>query len=987
MLRGIRTLSKSAWSQKSSYSKTLCLPQTDFGPKIPTGERRADLIKKTSEKLYLEQLQRNNSVKDWILHDGPPYANGDLHLGHALNKIVKDIINRWELIFHGKRVNYRPGWDCHGLPIEMKSLSENKGAKCLNAVELRRKCRELASSMIEKQREQFKEFAIMSDFQDCYITMDHAYEIKQLEVFLKLKENGLLTRQLKPVWWGCETKTALAEAELEYNDEHASVAAYVKFPVNINPLQEHLRKIYPSLDIDYRMVSLLVWTSTPWTIPANEAISVNKAFTYTLLKDGQTDELVIVADKLADLVSAVNQNFKRVEPNVQIKGCQLLDLFYANPATREDGSFPVLHGDHVSDLAGTGLVHTAPAHGGEDYALGVEHGLPVKPCADESGRFLETNIAKGFQSLAGLKVTSKEGILKYIRVLDENGMIYDVNKKYIHSYPYDWRSKTPVIQRATPQWFVNVEKIKGASTKAVDNMNFHPENGRNRLRLFVVNRNEWCISRQRAWGVPLPMLYRKESDEPLEDIDTIRYVVARMNEFGTDSWFIEEEDISRWLPPKLKDAKEQYIKGKDTMDVWFDSGTSWSTLSADIENRFRDPTPLADVYLEGTDQHRGWFQSSLLNRIVVSGVDGKGFLPVSSCKTIISHGFILDANNEKMSKSKGNVISPLQIIVGGGKPFVPTLGTDGLRLWIASSSYTQDVNAGSEIMKRILDNLKKLRVTLKYLLGNLNDFELSCRIPYQQLFPLDKLVLSQLFRLQENCVKHYDVFNFSRVVKDINTHMSVNLSSQYFDISKDALYTECADSLKRRSIQTVLFAVLNTYVGLLAPIQPLLAQEAWESYPIGLKRDSETPFLCDWQSAFQLPVQYLNEDIEQDFSIIWYIRNAINKYFEGLRSEGLFKSNLETDVNILVDEHSSLGKLLRSHLPMLEDYFLVSNVTINKPSDHTAASVSLDIEQKDILFQIYPAKGHKCPRCWKRIASLPTLLCHRCESVIENLNA
>ena len=945
-----------------------------------------DLIEKTSEKLYLEQLQRNDSVEDWILHDGPPYANGDLHLGHALNKIVKDIINRWELIFHGRRVNYRPGWDCHGLPIEMKSLSESKGAKSLGAMELRQKCRDLASSMIEKQREQFKEFAIMSDFQNCYITMDHAYEIKQLEVFLKLKENGLLTRQLKPVWWGCETKTALAEAELEYNDKHTSIAAYVKFPVNISPLREYLRENYPSLELDYNMVSLLTWTSTPWTIPANQAISVNKEFNYTLLKDYRTDELIIVADKLADLVSAVNQNFKKIEPKVQIKGHQLLNLLYKNPASAEDGTRPILHGDHVSDIAGTGLVHTAPAHGGEDYALGVKHNLSVKPCADESGRFLATNIAKGFHSLSGLKVTSKEGTLKCIQVLDENGMIYNVDKKYIHSYPYDWRSKTPVIQRATPQWFVNVEKIKGASTEAVDNMHFYPENGRNRLRLFVANRNEWCISRQRAWGVPLPILYRKESNEPLEDIDTIRYVVARMNEFGTDSWFAEEKDISRWLPPNLKDKKEQYIKGNDTMDVWFDSGTSWSTLCPDIEKRFHDRSPLADVYLEGTDQHRGWFQSSLLNRIVVSGVEGKNFLPISPCKTIISHGFILDANNEKMSKSKGNVISPQQIIVGGGRPFVPTLGTDGLRLWIASSSYTQDVNAGSEIMKRILDNVKKLRVTLKYLLGNVSDFEPSCRVPYENLFPLDKLVLSQLFRLQESCIKHYDGFNFPRVVKEINTHMSVNLSSQYFDISKDALYTESSNSLKRRSIQTVLFTVLNTYVGLLAPVQPLLAQEAWESYPSGFKKASETPFLCGWESAFQLPVTYVNETIEQEFSIIWYIRNAINKTLESLRGGGLFKSNLEIDVNILVDEQSSLRNLLDSHLPMLEDYFLVSNVTINKPLEGIVASVPIDIEQKSILFQVLSAKGHKCPRCWKRVAPLPTLLCRRCESVIENFN-
>lgn len=545
----------------------------------------------------------------------------------------------------------------------------------------------------------------------------------------------------------------------------------------------------------------------------------------------------------------------------------------------------------------------------------------------------------------------------------------------------------PVIQRATPQWFVNVEKIKPVATKAIDNVEFLPENGKNRLKLFINNRSEWCISRQRTWGVPLPIIYNKETSEPIDDIAVIEFIVNRMKELGTDAWFSAEQNISRWLPESLQDKSNLYIKGKDTMDVWFDSGTSWSTLGECMESLCKSNRPLADMYLEGSDQHRGWFQSSLLNKIIASGTNQDNFIPVAPFQKIVTHGFTLDSKNDKMSKSKGNVISPKHAIDGGGKPFLPSLGTDGLRLWVASSNYTQDVNVSSEILTRVFENVKKLRVTLKYMLGNLNDFDQKNAIDYGDLNPLDKLVLSNLFKLQQTCIEYYKDHNFSRVVKDLSTHMSVDLSAQYFDISKDCLYTDAKDSNRRRSIQTVLQTLLRTYIGLLAPIQPLLAQETWNSCSKDFKRDVESPFMMgDWNEFYQLPDTFYNASIEDDFNNIWEIKDALYKALETLRLNGSFKNKLETQVNIIVDHTAPIGKLLTSHQVFLDDYFLVSKVqvngeAVNNPSYFT--EVPLKVDNEEIKLQITPSTHCKCPRCWKFLSESEETLCVKCDSVVH----
>ncbi|WPK27127.1 hypothetical protein PUMCH_004500 [Australozyma saopauloensis] len=956
-MRGIRHLSISTAknAQKALYSKGLLLPKTPFSPKLPTDEERAELIEKSSQNLYKWQLSRPKSSKNFVFHDGPPYANGDLHLGHALNKILKDIINRHELIRNDARVNYVPGWDCHGLPIEMK-VTEKYGK--LPVQETREKCRALAEELIHRQKLQFTDFAIMTDFDTRYVTMDHEYEVRQLKVFTKLFETGLLSRQQKPVWWGCETQTALAEAELEYNPEHRSTAIYVKFPVVAADVPECL--------VTGHKVSFLIWTSTPWTIPANKAICINRNMAYTALKHSETEELVVVAQELADSIIALDENY--VKTDIIMEGSQLEGLKYTSPSGQTDEQFPILHGDHVVSNAGTGLVHSAPAHGAEDHLVGKKHGLEVASAVDEKGLYIAANIPSGYQHLAGKYANGKACIKQVLEALSSNDMLFHVNPKFIHSYPYDWRSKTPVIQRATPQWFINVDKIKEVAVSLLDHVDFVPEAGKARLSAFLRNRTEWCISRQRQWGVPLPIVYSKKTGLPVEDLETIKHIVSMIEQYGTNEWFVEEENVSRWLPDSMNG--EEYYKSKDTMDVWFDSGVSWTSL-LNKETSLNDTKPLADVYLEGSDQHRGWFQSSTLNRIIASG-DESGFQGVTPFKKIITHGFTLDKHNDKMSKSKGNVILPLQVIKGGGKPLIPALGTDGLRLWVASSNYTQDVSVSPEVLKRVQENVKKLRITFKYLLGNLLDFEKP--IEYNLLSPLDKWILNRLHKLATEVNDAYETNNYAKVVREINTHMAGDLSALYFDTSKDCLYTDAQDSVRRRSIQTVLSQVLRTYVGLLAPIQPILTQEVWDSF-FKESEKVESPFMKPW-SFYAVPDQYKNDCIEQEMEGIWRLREAAFKALEQLRSDGYYKNKLELE--ILLDGGDSVKQYLEAHKEYLSDYFLVSEVRFGQ-GDSNVSEVVLPEGELKMSIQLTPRS--KCPRCWKHLSETPETLCHKCEEV------
>lgn len=906
------------------WSDTLQLPRTLFSPKVPKGEARARLIDKVGPSLYKRQLLHPKSDSTFTLHDGPPYANGNLHLGHALNKILKDIVNRAALLIDDKRVRYTPGWDCHGLPIEMKAVAGSEPPK-----EARRLCRELAERMIDTQRLQFRAFGLMANLDEPYVTMTRGYESAQLKVFLKLFEHGLLLRQLKPVWWGCETQTALAEAELEYNPNHRSTAVFVKFPL-----------------VD-RAASLLIWTSTPWTIPANRAICVNRDMEYLVMeKDG---ERIIVATARKGFFPELR------ETGETVGGAELEGLRYTNPVTKTE--HPVLHGAHVSDSAGTGLVHNAPAHGMEDFLVGKEHGLDCTSVVD--GRGLYRHLPPGFEALLGQYANGKASVAAVLAILEQHRMLHAV-ATHKHLYPYDWRSKTPVIQRATPQWFVNVDKIKAAAAAALDQVEFVPGSGKNRLLLFVRNRSEWCISRQRTWGVPLPIVYK--DGEPVLDVGVVRHIVGQMERWGTDAWFAEESDISRWLP--MDGAG--YTKGRDTMDVWFDLGTSWTTLGP-FDELCRSPTPVADVYLEGSDQHRGWFQLLLLNKVIASAGDA-GFRAVAPFAKIVTHGFVLDKKNEKMSKSLGNVIEPAQVIDGGGRPPVPALGVDGLRLWAASSNFTQDVNVSPEVLARVQENAKKLRVTFKFLLGNLHGF--GGAEPRLQLEPLDRAVLLQLTRLQQRVVAHYRQHSFARVVRDVNAHLS-DLSAMYFDMSKDCLYTDPADSQRRRNIQTTLFYVLRTYIGLVAPVQPLLAQEAWDLFRDIAHEKEESPFMVPW---LYYALDFADDAVEREMAQIWRVRDALYRLLEEHRLGGHFKNKLECVVSLHA-EGDALA-LLERHAARLDDYFLVSRVFLNRDIDGFGSA-----EADGVAIKIGRSQRAKCPRCWKHTAV--SGLCAKCSDVVN----
>jgi len=962
---------------KTSYSKTLQLPQTKFSPKIPRGSARDELINRTGIDIYKWQQQHKINYKPFVLHDGPPYANGKLHVGHALNKICKDIIIRYQLIHEDKLIKYQPGWDCHGLPIELKVEHTLGKSEFKDPVEIRKACREYAMNMIENQRKEFLELGIMTDFTKPYITMDHKFESNQLQVFSKLVENGLLSQQLKPVWYGCDTQTALAEAELEYNDKHKSVAIYVKFPVVDDKLGNYLQQRDPNVSLVNEQIKLLIWTSTPWTIPANKTICVSEHLTYTLIKKG--DELLVVAKPLAEEVLKLDPEYSLV--NIEIPGSELIGIHYVNPAAQDNMKRPVIHGDHVVGTAGTGLVHSAPAHGREDYLVAKQNGITIESsCVDNKGKYIVEELPPGFQKLGALKVNEIRSNMLCVDVLKQHDMIYNVNKNFVHSYPYDWRSQTPVIQRATPQWFVNVDKIKPFAREALERVNFHPASGYNRLTSFIENRDEWCISRQRSWGVPLPIVYAADTHKPVLDLAVINHTITKIDEFGTDEWFVKESDISRWLPSNMDGTN--YYKGQDTMDVWFDSGTSWSTLRDNIKECNNDTTqPLADVYLEGSDQHRGWFQSSLLNKVIYSGNIGESFQALAPYKAVITHGFITDAHGQKMSKTKGNIFSPHEAIEGCKKPWTPFLGTDGLRLWAASSNYQQDVGFHPEVLTRVSEVGKKYRVTFKYLLGNLYDFDAP--VAYSQLSDLDKYILHTLHQLQSTCAGYYKSYNFSRVVSLVNAHVNSILSAIYFDVSKDCLYTDKASSMRRRAIQTVLNDILKTYVGILAPIQPLTVQEVWDEYVNINQNVSDSPFK-ESSTTFKLPDDYINHDLESQFNIFFKLRDEIYKEIETLKQNNFFKNKLELEINLTnpLGKDSTLFEFIKSNESYLDDLFLVSKVKLVDNGEVDNLQI-MDIGGEEIGVAIKHSDDYKCGRCWKYTAPEPESLCGKCNDVVN----
>lgn len=956
------------------YSKTLKLPQTEFPKRSNYESTINDLVPRSSQVLYKLQLAKS-PIKDdvFILHDGPPYANGDLHMGHALNKILKDFINRFNLMI-GKQVYYKPGWDCHGLPIELKALETiNKKMKkdvsmILSVGEIREMARNHATKTVETQLESFKQFAILADFQDSYKTMNHQFEINQLRIFQTMLSKNLITRQKKPVFWGCETHTALAEGELEYNDKHKSTAAYLSFP--LVQLTNELSQLLQQNSIE--SASVLIWTSTPWTIASNRAIAINEDFSYTVIKSSA--QSLIVAKDLASQLVQVNPEFTLT--GLEIPGNILKNSRYVNPISNE--SHTIIHGDHVTDNAGTGLVHTAPGHGNEDYFACLKNGIDIYSPVDNFGKYTK-DVPHGFESLIGKRVLGEGGKI-ILKLLEDAEMVFNIDQNYIHSYPYDWRSKKPIIIRATPQWFANVRKIKEAASSSLDDVKFTPEKGKNRLLSFIKNRNEWCISRQRSWGVPIPALYSKHDENiVLMDQESVSHIITKIDELGTDAWFEEEANVERWLPESHRGQGPNFYKGKDTMDVWFDSGSSWNEIETFIKNNALNRDYLADVYLEGSDQHRGWFQSSLLTKIATDDSTNVK----APYKNIITHGFTLDEKGQKMSKSIGNTISPDSVIQG--KNGLPALGVDGLRLWAAQADYTSDMAIGPKILKHVGDSLKKIRITFSFLLGSLTDMKPEDAVKYEDLRPIDKYALSKLATLNEEILQQYKDFNYNRVIQSLNYHLNADLSATYFDIIKDRLYTDKEDGLSRRAAQTVLLQIHQTYLSILSPILPILTQEVWDYTLPWLKSNQPSPFLKGWSESSS---HHKNSELEADFGLIWAIKDEVKMLAEqGRKNDKTIRNSLETDVYININQKGShLDKVVHEHAQYLADYLLVSHVHVNKPVPDTLTynyTNEIMIEGNSVNVSVVPSDESKCPRCWKYTSTSVEDLCKRCDDVLN----
>lgn len=945
--------------------RTVFLPSTKFGSRSDDTLIQSTLKPQTTNELYeWNKSKPIESINElFILHDGPPYANGHLHIGHALNKILKDIIVRFQLL-SGKKIHYVPGWDCHGLPIELKTLEKlNKEKKDLekslkkefkktgDQSVLKRledlKKSKLSSSEIIKlatdhalnaqsiQSEEFQQMAILGDFAHPYLTLQNSYIANQLRVFKKFFDLGLVHRQEKPVYWGCENSTALAEGELEYNNNHVSKAAYVKFPI--------LGSLHGFDD-----VHALIWTSTPWTLASNLAISFNKDLKYTIIKCEYGNLVVSV-----DLLDNLSKLFNFEKTGVEFSGSELLKHKYRSPILNNDKTFPFLHGDHVTNITGTGLVHTAAGHGHDDYLVCLKNGIKPYSPVDQYGKYTK-DLPSNLKDFVGLKVLG-DGNNKMIELLKDLDILVNLNENYVHSYPYDWRSKKPIIIRSTPQWFIDVSKIKDITIeKLTSDVKFHPERGINRLSSFIRNRNEWCISRQRSWGVPIPVLYHKETGEAIMNDDIIEHIIKVINVENINNWF--ENDISKWLPEEYKHLASDYVLGVDTMDVWFDSGSSWKTIESYLhqENLLDQAIErgyLSDVYLEGSDQHRGWFQSSVLTKVGTSDNE----VITMPYKTIVTHGFTLDERGEKMSKSIGNTISPVDILNGNKSNNIPKIGIDGLRLWVAQSDYTNDINVGSTILKHVGDNLKKIRFTFKFLLGNLNEF--NGDVKYDDLNKIDKYVLSKLWKLNDACLNDYREYNYFKIIKNLNHFINVDLSSIYFDIRKDSLYTDDLLSSKRISTLYTFQIILKSLVSILAPILPIITQEVWNNMSKNLTKELSTPFHSGWFNS-----SYIRQDlaIEEEFGAIFKFKDSINLLVNKLKNEKVINTPLEAVVTIPKDD--VLDKYSDDELM---DIFVVSGI---KRGDN------LEVVKSD---------DFKCPRCWKHNSKKEDQLCQRCDDVVN----
>ncbi|KAL1956076.1 hypothetical protein VTO42DRAFT_7671 [Malbranchea cinnamomea] len=988
-----------------SWSSTLKLPKSTFPARVGLTDQ-AKYLQRCTDDLYTWQRRARPENSSFVLHDGPPYANGELHIGHALNKILKDIICRLQLA-KGKRVTYVPGWDCHGLPIELKALQAQKElgqqryAGNAGAAVIRKAARELAEKTVSDQRDGFRKWAVMADWEAAWKTMDRSFVMRQLGVFLDMVDKGLIFRRFKPVYWSPSTGTALAEAELEYRNDHVSTAALVKFPLVAVPtqLQAHFT---PGCD----EICAVIWTTTPWTLPANAAIAVHSDLEYRVVKSQKHGKLLIASSRQKFLEEMLEDEFDVVVPS--ISGSELQSNASYRPLFKGPDAQPrsILAADFVTDDSGSGLVHCAPGHGMEDYEVCLANGIPVFAPVDEDGLFTDAAMPSDPEKLKGKSVLDEGNQAVLDLVAGEGRLLH--KHAYKHKYPYDWRSKLPVIIRATEQWFADVGDIRDDAVRALQEVRFIPPSGKSRLEAFVKNRSEWCISRQRAWGVPIPALYNRETGEAVLTRESVSHIMKVIEDRGVDAWWTDDENDPAWTPPSLRVPNGPgYRRGIDTMDVWFDSGTSWTQLTS----RAQTDSDEADVYLEGSDQHRGWFQSSLLTYVAHQLAKSPGTAFKAPFRTLITHGFTLDQESRKMSKSIGNVVSPDEImngtllppikprkVKGAPKPTGPVhdaLGPDALRLWVASSDYTKDVMVGEQVLKSVHTALHKYRVTFKLLLGALQDFSPSDQVPYESLQKIDKIALLQLRNLIITCQSAFEEYEFFKAVTAINRWANLEFSAFYLECIKDRLYTESPRGLSRRAAQTTLFHIYTHFQNVLGPIVPLLVEESWEHTPEMIKSACEHPL----KRVMTVPSSTWEDDmLEKAFPTLMAANAAIKQMQETARSKKQMGSSLQSYVHLVVPEDVTVFEYFGSELP---DLFVVSSVTLGSSVEPLPAEVQKAAWSYDSEFElpggrkgrawIYTPQAGKCPRCWRYVAPLENpeeeRLCQRCEDVVKELDA